>query len=148
MKIDLVCTANGFVVASDEDYDKKRKLKIGKVYSVDIKQHRNYELHKKYFALINCAWEYLSEGKQSHFGNVDNFRKTIEVIAGYFDEWYSPKLKQPVHIPKSISYASMDNLEFEQLYSNVWDVLFRTALSNINEEEFAKNLVHFMPISF
>ena len=89
MKIDLVCTANGFVVASDEDYDKKRKLKIGKVYSVDIKQHRNYELHKKYFALINCAWEYLSEGKQSHFGNVDNFRKTIEVIAGYFDELLS-----------------------------------------------------------
>ena len=82
MKIDLVCTANGFVVASDEDDDKKSKLKIGKVYSVDIKQHRNYELHKKYFALINCAWEYLSEGKQNHFGNVDNFRKTIEVIAG------------------------------------------------------------------
>ena len=77
MKIDLVCTANGFIVASDEDYDKKRKLKIGKVYSVDIKQHRNYELHKKYFALINCAWEYLSEGKQNHFGNVDNFRRRI-----------------------------------------------------------------------
>ena len=148
MKLLLKNTASGLVPIYDDDYEEKKKLKIGQVYEVSIKLVRNYEFHKKYFALINCAWEYLSEGKQNHFGNVDNFRKTIEVIAGYFDEWYSPKLKQSVHIPKSISYASMDNLEFEQLYSNVWDVLFRTALSNINEEEFAKNLVHFMPISF
>lgn len=142
MKIDLVCTANGFIVASDEDYDKKRKLKIGKVYSVDIKQHRNYELHKKYFALINCAWEYLPEHKQEFFKTSEVFRKTIEVVAGHCVKWYSPILNDFVDIPESISFEKMDNAAFQDLYSRVLDVIIATI--QVDKEEFERNLINFL----
>jgi hypothetical protein len=58
---------SGLVPINDVSYDEKKKLKIGQVYEVIIKLVRNYEFHKKYFALINCAWEYLPEHKQEFF---------------------------------------------------------------------------------
>ena len=63
MKLQLKNTMSGLVPINDASYDEKKKLKIGQVYEVTIKLVRNYDFHKKYFALINCAWEYLPEHK-------------------------------------------------------------------------------------
>lgn len=41
MKINLVNTSSGLKCATDEDYENKRKLKIGEVYQVDIRLKRN-----------------------------------------------------------------------------------------------------------
>ena len=54
MDIYLLNTASGLKPCMDEDYEQKKKLKIGKVYKAKITLARNYEFHKKYFALINC----------------------------------------------------------------------------------------------
>jgi hypothetical protein len=59
MKLFLQNTTHGLIPCYDADYDEKKKLKAGKVYKVEIKLARNYDFHKKYFALINCAWEYI-----------------------------------------------------------------------------------------
>ena len=90
MKLQLKNTMSGLVPINDASYDEKKKLKIGQVYEVTIKLVRNYEFHKKYFALINCAWEYLPEYKQEFFKTKEVFRKTIEVVAGHCIKWYSP----------------------------------------------------------
>lgn len=144
--MELYCTntARGLVPNYDEDFDKKKKLKIGQVYRVEVKKPRNYEFHKKYFALINCAWEYQNEGVVQHFKNdVNLFRKTVEISAGHCEYIYSLKHNDWIEQSKSISFGSMSEFEFRDLYDRVKDVLFMVFLKNISEDEFMEHLVNF-----
>ena len=144
MKLFLQNTTRGLVPLYDADYDEKRKLKIGQVYSATIRLERNYEFHKKYFALIGCAWEFQNEKAQKHFkNNVENFRKTIEIASGHCDTVYNLKLKSWTDIPKSISFDKMDNSEFQELYERTKDVLFEVFLRSISKDEFLTSLANF-----
>ena len=143
MKLNLQNTARGLIPCYDDDFDEKKKLKIGEIYKVEIKLYRNYEFHKKYFALINCAWEYLTEKQQEFIKSKNGFRKTLQIAAGWSEVYYSIDRKDWIEESKSIAFDEMDNAEFETLYNGVKDVLFTTFLRNISEEEFMKNLINF-----
>lgn len=142
----LYCTntTRGLIPNYDDDFDQKKKLKIGQVYKVKVTKARNYEFHKKYFALINCAWEYQNEGVARFFNqNIEAFRKTVEIAAGHYEKIYSLGRGEWIEQPKSIAFEKMDEIEFQQLYDKVKDVLFSTFLKKISEEEFMQNLVNF-----
>jgi len=70
-------------------------------------------------------------------------RKTVEISAGHCEMVYSISRKEWIETPKSISFESMDELAFQDLYDKVKDVLFSVFLKNISEEEFMQNLVNF-----
>ena len=143
MKLNLQNTAHGLIPMYDDDYEEKKKLKIGQVYSAEIKLVRNIEFHRKYFALINCSWEYQKESVQTGFRTKDNFRKYVEVAAGWYDLFYSPKTHEWVQVPKSISFEKMRAEEFADLYEQVKDVLYSVFLKDISKEEFEQNLFNF-----
>lgn len=143
MKIKVQNTVRGLVPLTDEDYDDKRKLKIGEIYEVTVRQVRNYQFHKKYFALINLSWEYLNEEQQKFFKTKEVFRKSLEITAGHCDVVYSFETKSYHHTPKSISFEKMKEDEFSELYERVKDVLFIAILKNITEEEFTRELINF-----
>jgi len=144
MKINLLNTLDGFKLASDADYEQKRKLKLGKIYQFETKLLRNYEFLQKYHKLITVAFEYQNEKVQEHFHNsIESFRKTVQVAAGHCDTYYSISRKEWVEESKSISFEKMEEEEFQDLYNKVKDVLFLYFLKNISEEEFIKNLINF-----
>jgi hypothetical protein len=144
MKIKLLNTVSGLKPLYDSDYDEKKKLKIGEVYEATIRLQRNLQFHRKYFGLINCAWEYQNERVIEHFKhNIELFRKTVEVAAGWCEPVYSIARKEWIEVPKSISFDKMDEDEFQNLYERVKDVLFKYFLKNISVEEFEKNLINF-----
>lgn len=144
MKIKLLNTVQGLKPLYDEDFDEKKKLKIGEIYEADVKKARNLQFHKKYFALINCAWEYQNEKVVEFFHhNKDAFRKTVEIAAGLYEPVYLIGKKEWSQAPKSIAFDKMDEAEFMDLYDNVKRVLFQTFLRHIDEEEFVKNLINF-----
>ena len=144
MELNLLNTAGGLVPCDDNDYEEKRKLKVGQIYKATIKLNRNYRLHRKYFALINCAWAYQNERQTAFFkGSVDIFRKTMEMAAGQCERVYSVEHKEWQDVPKSIAFDKMDEDEFRDLYERVKDVLFATALRGVSEEEFNNELINF-----
>lgn len=144
MKIYLQNTSTGLIPMADADYDEKKRLKIGEVYEVSIKLARNYQFHKKYFALINCAWEYLNEKQTNFFGeNVHTFRKTVEVAAGSYEPVFNIKKSEWQQMPKSIAFDKMKTEEFNDLYERAKDVLFNTFLKHITIKEFEENLKYF-----
>lgn len=144
MEINLICTSTGFKVCDDTDYESKRKLKIGQVYSCKIKQFRNYGFHRKYFALINCAWSFLSEPAREFFKqDVEVFRKTVEVSAGHCEKVYSLTLRDWVDVPKSISFDKMSAADFADLYERVKEVLFTVFLKEVKLEIFLQELANF-----
>lgn len=144
MELYLLNTTSGLKPCYDEDYEEKKKLKIGETYKVKITLARNLQFHKKFFALINCAWEYQNEKVVEFFHhNKDAFRKTVVIAAGWYEPVYSIDKKEWTQNYKSIAFDKMDEAEFMDLYDNVKRVLFQTFLRHINEEEFMKNLVNF-----
>ena len=54
MKFQALNTATGLKPLYDEDYEEKRKLKLGTIYNVEVKEVRNYQFLKKYHALIDA----------------------------------------------------------------------------------------------
>lgn len=144
MELLLLNTDGGLRPCYDEDYDNKKKLKLGQIYKAKITLARNIDFHRKYFALINCAWAYQNEKTTAYFKNdINSFRKTIEVAAGHCDTLFNLRLKEWVDVPKSIAFDKMDELEFRELYDRVKDIIFSMFIKNVSEEEFMNNLINF-----
>lgn len=112
MKFLVQKTAYGLQPVFNSDYEKLKesKLKMGEVYEVEIKKKRNYEFHKKFFALIN-----LCHDNQEHFDYFDDTREYLTIKAGYYRKIMMPNGNIQVRA-KSISFANMDEIEFEDLY--------------------------------
>lgn len=143
MRLLVVNTPRGLVPCGDDDYDEKKKLRLGETYSVEVRVARNVDFHRKYFALIAYAWEYLNEKELATFKSKDNFRKYLEISAGHCDVIFHPRLQEFVEIPKSISFGSMDNAEFSELYGKVKDVIFSIIGNRVTIEEFERILIDF-----
>ena len=124
MKLLLQNTAVGLVPLYDSDFDEKRKLKVGQVYQADIKVVRNILFHRKMWAMLNTAWALLPERTQNGFRSLEGSRAYLLVSAGYYDPYYSPRLREFVEIPKSMSFASMDEAEFSECYDRIKDVIW------------------------
>lgn len=121
----------------DEDYDKKKMLKVGTVYEVTVKELRNVAFHRKYFSLINLAWEYLDEHQRAFFKeDVNAFRKTVEVAAGHYEPVYSVARQSWLEVPKSIAFDKLSESDFEQLYEKVKTVIFQTFIPYVNRDNF------------
>lgn len=143
MKLLVVNTPRGLVPCGDDDYEAKRKLKVGQTYTVEIRVARNVDFHRKYFALIAYAWEYLSEREVEAFRTKEGFRKSLEITAGHYEPIYDLETQTFIHVPKSISFGSMDNVEFSDLYEKVKDVIFSIIGDRVTREEFEKILIDF-----
>lgn len=143
MRMLAVNTFHGLAPLMDDDYDEKKKLKLGQTYSVEVKVARNVDFHRKYFALIAYAWEYLNEHETERFKTKESFRKYVEIAAGHCDVIYHPRFLEYVEIPKSISFGSMDNTQFSDLYKRVKDVIFSLIGDRVSEQEFERLLLDF-----
>lgn len=144
MKINLIRTGFGFLFASDDDAERARKIKAGVAVTADVKIFRNVKLHRKFWALVHTAWEFLNEQQQEFFHNsVDGFRNTLTLAAGYYDTVYSVARREWVQIPKSIAFDKMTEAEFDQLYEAVVGVIFKLFLNRVNKDEFYEALKNF-----
>lgn len=124
--------------ADDESAKYLFQVKNGTVLSADIKKPRNYDMHKKYFALINLAYESFEpdvEYKgQKIEKNFDRFRDDIQILAGYGIP--TVNLKGEVrYISQSVSFGSMSQDDFEKLYSNVINVILKHVLTSYQRED-------------
>ena len=129
MEVNLIKTAGG-LIPTDPDSEKwYRKIKIGGMVHSKFTLYRNPKFHRKFFALLNIAYDNWEPGEiNSKYGvpekNFKRFRKDLAILAGYYhlvirlDGTTRPQAD-------SISFASMDQAEFEKLYSKTIDVLIK-----------------------
>lgn len=106
----------GLMPCYAEDAAQIERLARGRVYLVRVYEARNVRLHRKYFALINAAWEACGEMWRKKFRSKENFRKSVTLLAGYTDHVYNARSGEWVEMPRSIAFDRMREDEFEQLY--------------------------------
>jgi hypothetical protein len=117
MKLHLVKRPDS-CLEPDTDLDREhlRKVKIGSVLSVEAKKPRNSQHHRKLFKLLDLMFQ-----NQQRYTSVEHMLVDIKIKAGHFDE-YITREGQLVYVPKSISYGSMEQHDFERFYDRVLDI--------------------------
>ncbi len=135
MKLLLKNTLHGLIPMYPSDQDNKRQLKIGETYEADIRNPRNVGHHRKFFALINLAYQ--NTDMDMPF---DSFRRYLTMKAGYFKTYTTPK--GTYYEAESISFSSMSQDKFEELYSRVVDVVIREI--GVTSEEIENAIIDFL----
>ena len=121
MKRHFVKCPGGLRPAFDEDEQWLSRKKTGALLELDIREPRNGKLHRKWWSLCN----YLAE-HSTRMPTADHASKWMLVQLGYCDTIYAGKIigrGQPLHIADSISFASMDDDTFSEMYSKACDLL-------------------------
>lgn len=126
MEIVLKRTLEGLAPDTLFEAERLQKIAIGKRVLCDIKQPRNVDFHRKFHSLVRylySIWE-PPEAENKH-GKAekcyDTFRHDLTILAGYYTQ--TIRLNGDIQVTaKSISFAKMNEEEFQELYSKVIDV--------------------------
>ncbi len=122
-------------------------LEVGELCTIDAKLPRNGKYHRKFFSMLNLgysAWEPKRQHK-SYKGepvakNFEQFRSDVLIMAGHYDQSFGLDGKLKL-VAKSISFARMEQPEFEQIYNSVLDVLLAKVLKTYAGREEVNNVV-------
>ena len=136
-------TAQGLKPLYDDDFEEKKKLRIGQTYKAKVTVPRNLQFHRKYWSMITCAWDLLTEKQREFFGSKESFRKTLQVAAGHCDRVFHLRLREWVEVPKSIAFDKMSGDEFEELYRGVREVLLTVFLKHLTIEQFEETMINY-----
>lgn len=142
-------TSWALLPAHQQDEDEIKKLPNGQPVRCKVTRIRNVDHHRKYFALLNYAfdvWEpgnsimenavsmKVMSGELEIEKNFDRFRKDIAILAGFYIATYRTDNTARIEA-KSISFANMDQDEFEKLYDKTIDVIIKHVLRNYTGDE-------------
>lgn len=145
----LLKTPHGLVPSADSDAAIMDKWRTGDLIKCEVSRPRNPQFLRKFFVLLNYAfdsWEpsynldTLPSGMriskdsapEKHF---DRFRKDITIACGHYE--LVVNIKGDVRAEaKSISFASMDEDQFSELYESAITYLIKHAiLTNQDRDE-------------
>lgn len=146
MKGHFIKNQNGLVPANQEAELWFGKIKSGQVISVEAKKTRNWLFLKKYFALLNVAFDNWNPPNiQVDVGgksiqpekNFDRFRKDLTILCGYYETVF--RLDGTYRIePLSISFAKMEEEEFSVLFQKTITVLIEYVYTDFSVEDVEK----------
>ena len=149
MKTTLTKSRPGVLSGEDpETIEWIESLKIGQTVHGHLSkmQKRNLAFHRKYFAMLNVAYDNWNPGEiNSKYGvpqkNRKRFRKDLAILCGFYSVVI--RLDGSTRIEAdSISFAKMDDETFEKLYSKTIDVILEKVYSSQVTKEEMENLVN------
>lgn len=115
------------------------QLKLGIGVRAKITKVRNIGFHRKFFALLQIGFEAWETPQGEYAGmkiekEFERFRKDVTILAGFYTPVYNMKGEVRLEA-KSISFGSMEQDEFENVYSAVANVLLRKVLTKYTRED-------------
>lgn len=134
--MDVYCrvTDIGLIPMYDSDLDEKHRLRIGDNVLCTIKRPRNYEFHKKYFALLRLTVANLPHliQQQMQIFTEEDLLDCLKIDLGLFTtRWHGGR---QIVKTGSISFAKMDNTEFEKFFSRSVDAILRIYLRGTDRQ--------------
>lgn len=136
----LTKAAGGAMVPVDQQgIDYLAKLKMGAGVTVEIKRHNNVAFHRKIFALANYAFDCWEPGEHEYKGQqiekqFDQFRDDLTILAGFYESRI--RIDGTIRfVPKSWSFAAMDDEEKERLYNGIINAVLKHILKNTDRAD-------------
>ena len=139
-----VLDKNALSHETDEDFKNWLKLKDGDYCEIETWKERNVTNHRRFFALLNRTIYLLPEEPEyDKLRNIEYLRKEILILIGEVDVHIS--MDGTMHMqPKSISFRSMDDVEFNRIYHLCTEKIVNTFLKDISLEDFETYILKFI----
>jgi len=115
---------NKLVPVYPSDLDKLKKLSTDNNYSCSIKRPRNLKHHKKFFTLVELVWQNLPEKYIEDFKSKESLLNEFKFQTGHHKE-HRTLSGRITYIPKSISFAAMDQEAFDKFYDKCLDIVLK-----------------------
>jgi len=148
MNLTVIKRAGMLIPYTSGDSEKSNGLPDGEMYVIKVVRPRNAAFMRKYFSLLEAGfamWDVRSIEFKDRTGRVievekdfDKFREDVTILCGYID-WVPRVNGEAVPRARSISFAKMEQEEFEKLYSKTIDVLLKRVLSSDITKEQLEN---------
>lgn len=144
----LIRTEVGFIPADEKAREAIKRVKLGDTVKVKLTKARNYQFFKKWWALVNFAFDHWEEPEPEYSPkmsaliessgilpqkNLDRFRKDIIILTGHYDRFFRVNGSIQVE-PKSIAFGNMSEETFTELYDKTIDVILKHILNNYDED--------------
>lgn len=135
MKIYCIKLPGGALTpATDMDVEKMKRFKNHEMFQIEIKNERNWEFHKKVILFFIFCFEYwVSDNNYTDEStDFDEFRYELTILAGFRTVIW--KINGTFEYKaKSISYAKMEQEEFERLYNALIQASMNTLFKDCDE---------------
>lgn len=104
-------------------------LSQGEVYKVKLSKPRNGKHHRKFMALCKIILD-----NTERYDAMEDVITMFKIATGHFKE-HTGKHGEVIYIPKSISFAKMDQLEFNAFYDRCINKTVRHILVGLPESD-------------
>lgn len=144
--MDIYCrvTPYGLVPLYDSDHDLKQRLRIGSTVRCRVSQPRNYEFHKKFFALVRLTYDNLPLPlvERWRIRSVDDMLRRFKRDLGYFTSSVGELGEREIEY-RSISFAAMDEEEFERFYNDCVSLVLHSYIPGMHRPELEEEIERF-----
>lgn len=134
----LIRKMDMLVPANEQTLEALRKMKPGQWYRADIKMPRNVKHHRKYFALLGAVFPH-----QTMWPTFRKFRQKLEEALGH-GEYHVNGRGERYFENESISFANMDQDEFEQLYERAVELILTRILPGVGRADLDRQVAEIM----
>jgi hypothetical protein len=132
------------LIETDEDYKNSFKLKDGDYIEIETWKERNITNHRRFFALLLRTIYLLPEDSEfDKLRNIEYLRKELMILIGEVNTHITMK-GEMILIPKSISFKTMDDVEFNRIYHLCTEKIVNTYLKHISLEDFETYILKFI----
>lgn len=135
MDLLLTKSALGELRAADEATTQAlQKIGAGEIVRAKISRPRNIKMHRLFFALLQVVWQNLPESMAEKIPTIDRLLWEIKLQTGRFDlhETLGGKM---VPVPASISFAAMEQAEFDEFFADAMRVIRKFIMPGITDAE-------------
>lgn len=144
--MDIFCkvTPCGLVPLHDSDLDLKKRLRVGSVVRCKVSNPRNYEHHKKFFALVRPTFDNLplplveKWNIRNEYDMLRRFKRDLGYFTNTINEYGEHEIEY-----LSISFAAMEQYEFEQFYNQCIDLVLFKYIKGIDKQDLITEIENF-----
>lgn len=105
------------------------KIPFGKEVKAKITQPRNAKFHRLFFGLLNLVY-----GSQDKYATLEGLLDAVKIAIGHCDELVTLDGKLCM-IPRSISWAEMDEASFRQFFDRAVTIIIEKILPGTNKKD-------------
>lgn len=129
-KLYLKRSLSGFIPADEASSELMRKYKVGEAYRAEMVRPRDGVAHRRYWALINIVLQ-----NTEQFKSAELLHQYLKIRAGHCTPVVNKSTGEVYLIPASISYSTLDEVEFQKVWRAVVDVVCEEIIPGITEAE-------------
>ena len=144
--MDIFCkvTPYGLVPLYDSDLEAKKRLRVGSVVRCKVSNPRNYEFHKKFFALVRLTFDNLP-ARLAEYWKINNeydMLRRFKRDLGYFTSTCNERGEKEIEY-LSISFAAMEQYEFEHFYNQCIDLVLCKYIKGLDKHDLITEIENF-----